>query len=36
VAQTMYSILHEDPGQKPMLLLTLEGDRLDIQTLSVE
>lgn len=36
VAQTLYSFLHDDPGQKQMLLLTIEGDRMDIQTLSVE
>ncbi len=36
VAQTLYSFLHEAPGQKQMLLLTIEGDRMDIQTLSVE
>ena len=36
VAQTLYSFLHEDPAQKQMLLLTIEGDRMDINTLSVE
>ena len=36
VAQTLYSFLHDDPGQKQMLLLTIEGDRLDIKTLAVE
>ncbi|HKV58324.1 MAG TPA: hypothetical protein VJO32_08575 [Ktedonobacteraceae bacterium] len=36
VAQTLHSFLHDDSGQKQMLLLTIEGDRMDIQTLSVE
>ena len=36
VAQTLYSFLHEDPSQKQMLLLTIEGDRMDIKELSVE
>jgi hypothetical protein len=39
VAQTLYSFLHDDAGttgQKQMLLLTIEGDRMDIKTLSVE
>ncbi len=36
VAQTLYSFLHDDPAQKQMLLLTIEGDRIDIKTLSVE
>jgi hypothetical protein len=39
VAQRLYSFLHDDTsatGQKQMLLLTIEGDRMDIKTLSVE
>ena len=36
VAQTLYSFLHDDAAQKQMLLLTIEGDRLDIKDLSVE
>ena len=39
VAQTLYSFLHDDAGatgQNQMLLLTIEGDRMDIKTLSVE
>jgi hypothetical protein len=39
VAQTLYSFLHDDAsaaGQNQMLLLTIEGERMDIKTLSVE
>ncbi len=39
VAQTLYSFLHDETGaagQNQMQLLTIEGDRLDIKTLSVE
>jgi hypothetical protein len=39
VAQTLYSFLHDDASaaqQKQMLLLTIEGDRVDIKNLSVE
>src|ERR1700680_2190949 len=36
VAQTLYSFLHQDPAQKQMLLLTIEGDRMDIKDLSIE
>ena len=36
VAQTLYSFLHEDEAQKQALLLTIEGDRVDVKNLSVE
>lgn len=36
VAQTLYSFLHESAGQNQALLLTIEGDRVDIKSLSVE
>lgn len=39
VAQTLYSFLHDDASaaqQRQMLLLTIEGERMDIKTLSVE
>lgn len=36
VAQTLYSFLHDEPTQKQVLLVTIEGDRMDIKTLSVE
>lgn len=39
VAQTLYSFLHDETGasgQSQMQLLTIEGDRMDIKTLSVE
>jgi hypothetical protein len=39
VAQTLYSFLHEDQsmqGQKQIFLVTKEGDRVDIENLSVE
>lgn len=36
VAQTLYSFLHETPAQNRMLLLTIEGDRMDVKELSVE
>ena len=36
VAQTLYGFLHEEPSQNRMLLLTIEGDRMDVRDLSVE
>jgi len=39
LAQVLYSFLHEEAGatgQKQLLLLTIEGDRADIATLSAE
>lgn len=39
VAQTLYSFIHDEAGvanQKQLLLLTIEGDRVDIATLSAE
>ena len=36
VAQTLYSFLHDDATQKQALLLTIEGDRIDLKNLSVE
>jgi hypothetical protein len=36
VAQTLYSFLNDDAARKQMLLLTIEGDRLDVKNLSVE
>ena len=36
VAQTLYSFLHDDAAQKQALLLTIEGDRVDVKNLSVE
>ena len=36
VAQTLYTFLHEDAGQHQALLLTIEGDRVDVKNLSVE
>jgi|SRR5579859_92802 len=36
VAQTLYSFLQDDAAQKQVLLLTIEGDRVDIKNLSVE
>src|SRR5690348_299129 len=36
VAQVLYSFLQEDAGQKQALLLTIEGDRVDVKNLSVE
>ncbi len=39
VAQVLYNFLQDETGpaaQKQLLLLTIEGDRLDIATLSVE
>ena len=36
VAQALYSFLHDDAAQKQMLLLTIEGDRVDVKSLSVE
>jgi hypothetical protein len=36
VAQTLFSFLQDDAAQKQMLLLTIEGDRVDVKNLSVE
>jgi len=39
VAQVLYSFLQDEPdstGQKQLILLTIEGDRVDIAALSVE
>ncbi|MBV9690111.1 MAG: hypothetical protein JO202_10440 [Ktedonobacteraceae bacterium] len=39
VAQVLYSFLHDEAtpaGQKRIFLLTIEGDRVDIETLAVE
>ncbi len=39
LAQVLYNFLHDEAGatgQKQLLLLTIEGDRMDIATLSVE
>jgi|SRR5450755_4207621 hypothetical protein len=39
VAQVLHSFLHDEAGavgQKRLLLLTIEGDRMDIKDLSVE
>jgi hypothetical protein len=39
VAQVLYSFLHDESGaagQKQILLLTVEGDRMDMEPLSVE
>ncbi len=39
VAQTLYSFLHDETaptGQKQILLFTIEGDRVDIESLSVQ
>ena len=39
VAQVLYSFLHDQSGaagQKQILLLTVEGDRMDMEPLSVE
>ena len=39
VAQVLYSFLHDEAntaGQKQILLITIEGDRVDIENLSVE
>lgn len=39
VAQTLYNFIHDEAGianQKQLLLLTIEGDRVDIATLAAE
>jgi hypothetical protein len=39
VAQGLYDFIHEDtgaPGQKQILLLTIEGERVDIEPLPIE
>lgn len=39
VAQLLHTFLHDEasaPGQKQIVLLTIEGDRVDIESLSVE
>jgi hypothetical protein len=39
VAQGLYNFIHEDtgaPGQKQILLLTIEGERVDIEPLPIE
>ena len=39
VAQVLYDFIHEDTGaagQKQILLLTIEGERVDIQSLPIE
>ncbi len=39
VAQTLYSFLHEEQGtqgQKKIYLVTIEGDRVDIENLSAQ
>lgn len=36
VAQTLYNFLEEEPAQNRMLMLTIEGDRVDVRDLSVE
>ncbi len=36
VAQTLYNFLQDDAAQKQALLLTIEGDRVDVKNLSVE
>jgi hypothetical protein len=36
VAQTLYNFLHDDASQKQVLLLTIEGDRVDVKNLSIE
>jgi hypothetical protein len=36
VSQTLYNFLQEEPAQNRMLLLTIEGDRVDVKNLSVE
>lgn len=39
VAQTLYSFLHDETGpagQKQIRLFTIEGDRVDIESLSVQ
>ena len=39
VAQTLYSFLHEEQGaqgQKKIYLVTIEGDRVDIENMSAE
>ncbi|HZU66791.1 MAG TPA: hypothetical protein VFA09_05900 [Ktedonobacteraceae bacterium] len=39
VAQTLYNFLHDESspaGQKQILLFTIEGDRVDIEPLSVQ
>ena len=36
VAQTLYTFLHEGPAQNRMLLLTIEGDHVNVRDLSVE
>lgn len=34
VAQTLHDFLHEDTGQKKIFLVTIEGERIDIEPLS--
>jgi hypothetical protein len=36
VAQTLYNFMQEEPAQNRMLLLTIEGDRVNVRDLTVE
>lgn len=36
VAQTLYNFLEEEPAQNRMLMLTIEGDHVNVRDLSVE